>query len=63
MIFRIPLVRLRAYQEELLLAQGEEVVRKYPELPEEKIVARLLKREARKSRKSRKSREEQHGRQ
>lgn len=59
MIFRIPLVRLRAYQEELLLDQGEEVIRKYPELPEEKVVARLLKREARKSRKSR---EEKHGR-
>lgn len=59
MIFSIPLVRLRAYQEELLIAQGEEVVRTYPELPEERVVARLMEQEARKGRMER---EANHGR-
>ena len=44
-IFSLPLVRLAAYREELQLASGEGVVREYPELPEERALAELMKKE------------------
>ena len=52
-IFAIPLVRLRAYWEELRIDSGQQPAREYPPLPEEVKLAKMMQRARRREQKKR----------